>query len=240
MCTYCFICPTYGHYEYARAAVKSFFENTPNGVAIIVDDGHAEFHKFWDESWNVTAHHFKNSQGLTRSWNYGLAQARNMGAEYAICGNSDILFSPGWEVGPARLLADNSVALVGPLSNGPGLSNKQQNIWDHIAGYQPNDAKEDIMKVATELSQKYEATDCRVPRAINGFFMIGRTLRWWEGRFDDANIFHPHLRMGDEHELQKRFGQRGWKCLVSLRSYIFHYRSVTRGDKFKHGMWFRR
>src|ERR1017187_2426465 len=81
---HCFICPTYGQYDYARAAVKSFLQHTPGGVALVVDDGHPQFHKFWDDHWNVVAHRFRGRGGLTRSWNYGLKQARKMGAEYAI------------------------------------------------------------------------------------------------------------------------------------------------------------
>jgi GT2 family glycosyltransferase len=246
---HCFICPTYGCYDYARAAVKSFFEHTPSGVVVIVDDAHPGFHKFWDDKWNVIAHQFKQRRGLTRSWNYGLIQARNIGAKYAICGNSDILFTPGWDLGPTALLEDDTVGLVGPLSNAPGLISpkrnvwdQKQNIWDHVTGYEPSSTPERLAGVSAHLARLYKATDHLPVRAVNGFFMIGRTASWWEGKYDKRHVFNPAPRyamIGNEMELQRRHLARGWRSLVSLRTYIFHYRSVTRGEKFKVGMWHR-
>jgi GT2 family glycosyltransferase len=243
MNTCCFICPTYGHYDYSRAAVESFLRHTPGGLALVIDDGHPEFRKFWEDDWNVVAHHFNDQGGLTRSWNFGLARARELNAEFAICGNNDILFTPGWQVGPTVLLQNEAVGLVGPLSNGPGLSNKEQNIWDHVPGYQRMDSPAALTEVAAHLSTRYQPSDYRVVPQVNGFFMFGRVSRWWEGRYDDGHVFDPAPRFaltGNEEELQKRFNRRGWQSVVSLRTFIFHYRSVTRGDRFCHGMWYRR
>jgi len=240
---HCFICPTYGQYEYARAAVESFFQNTHGGVTVVVDDGHPKFHQFWDSHWNVVAHHFNERSGLTRSWNHGLTMAREIRAEYTICGNSDILFTPGWHIGPVALLADDSVGLVGPLTNGPGLTNELQNIWDHVPDYVPSDEPVCLAEAAQWLRKRYQPASCFAASRVNGFFMIGRTTRWWQGRYDNTHVFNPDRRYAlteNENELQDRFRSRGWHSLVSLRSYIFHYRAVTRGEQHKHGMWLRR
>lgn len=243
MCRHCFICPTYGHYEYARAAVESFLEFTPGGAVVVVDDGYPEFHRFWELEWPVVAHHFQDQRGVTRSWNLGLVLAREIGAKYTICGNSDILFAPNWHTGPESLLEDSSVGLVGPLSNGPGLTNRLQNIWDHLPGYKPSDLAQAISRVAAELTCRYDIDDHLAADAVNGFFMVGRTARWWEGAYDNEHVFDPtppFALVGSEHELQRRFRACGWRSVVSLRAFIFHYRSVTRGERFKRGMWYRR
>lgn len=243
LCEYCFICPTYGQYDYARAALASFFLHTPNGVAVVADDAHPDFHPFWNKRWRVVARPYKTRGGVTRSWNYGLSYARKIGAKYTICGNDDILFTPDWWKGPAELLAEPSLGIVGPLSNGPGLSNKLQNIWDHVRGYQTSDSPSALATVATRLRRQYPLEEHRLVPVVNGFFMIARTERWWEGAFDRRHVFNPHpsyAMVHSEHELQLRFLKLGWPNAVSLTSFIFHYRSVSRGDKFKHGLWYRR
>jgi len=53
-------------------------------------------------------------------------------------------------------------------------------------------------------------------------------------------VFDPAPRFAltqNEDELQARFQAAGWRSVVSLRSFIFHYRSVTRGEQSKHGRW---
>lgn len=243
MCMFSYICPTFGRYDYASAAIASFLAHTPDAVVVVVDDGHPRFHRFWDDSRVVIAHAFKEQGGLTRSWNFGLMHCRRIGARYTICGNDDVVFTPGWWRGPVALLEDESVGVVGPLTNAPGLTNKQQNVWDHIENYQPSDGADDLAGVARLLVNRYEAADCKPVRAVNGFLMISRTLRWWEGRFDDEHVFNPNSRFAmtqNEDELQARFRASGWRSVVSLSSYVFHYRSVTRGDQYKQGMWFRR
>lgn len=240
---YLFICPTYGNYCYSRAAVESFLTHTPAGLALVVDDGHEKFHKFWDDEWNVIAHHFETQAGLTRSWNFGLHRAKEIGVKYAICGNDDILFTPEWYVGPEALLEDDSVAIVGALSNGPGTSNELQNVWDHVPNYIVSDQPEQINAVAASLQHRYSLRQHLKTHEVNGFFMLSRTSRWWDGRFDENHVFDPDPQFSlqaSERELQNRFRRRGWRNVISLTTFIFHYRSVTRGDAFNQGMWCRR
>lgn len=240
---FCYICPVYGQYNYARAAVESFLAHTPSSVAVVIDDAHPDFYEFCDPDWSVIYHKFPGHGGLTRSWNYGLILAREMNAEYAICSNDDVLFTPNWHEGPAAILQDSSVGLVGPLTNGPGRSNRRQGIWKHIPDYTPSDASDALADVSISLSRKYALSDSLPVGTVNGFCMMARTKRWWEAAFDAKHVFNPGRRFAltrSEKEIQSRIREFGWRNLVSLRSFVFHYRSVTRGDRFKHGMWFRR
>ncbi len=48
-----FICPTYDAMaldKYTRKSLVSFFETTPNGVAIVVDDGSKSWSKDYEKS----------------------------------------------------------------------------------------------------------------------------------------------------------------------------------------------
>lgn len=238
-----YVCPTYGKYDYARIAVASFLAHTPDAVVVVVDDGHPNFYKFWDDHRVVVAHAFKEQRGLTRSWNFGLQASRKIGAKYTICGNDDVVFTPGWWRGPTALLENDIIGLVGPLTNAPGLNSTEQNIWDHVENYTASDKPEAMAKAAEMLTNRYKVGDCMPTRIVNGFLMVSRTARWWEGRYDVEHVFNPNPRFAliqNEDEIQARFRARGWRSAVSLTSFVFHYRSVTRGDKHKHGMWFRR
>jgi hypothetical protein len=44
---------------------------------------------------------------------------------------------------------------------------------------------------------------------------------------------------GNEDELQSRWRAKGMKFAAALGSFIFHYRSVSRGKKFAKGKWLR-
>jgi len=76
-----------------------------------------------------------------------------------------------------------SVGVVGPLSNAPGWTNTRQNIWDHVPDYEVSDAPEQLATVAGQLRRAaVEPPTALAVEAVNGFFMIARTARWWEGR----------------------------------------------------------
>jgi GT2 family glycosyltransferase len=47
------------------------------------------------------------------------------------------------------------------------------------------------------------------------------------------------MMTGNEDELQARWAKKGMKSGVVLSTFIFHYRSVSRGDKYKWGRWYR-
>jgi GT2 family glycosyltransferase len=70
--------------------------------------------------------------------------------------------------------------------------------------------------------------------------MFARTERWWEGRYSGENVFDPAMAMtGNEDELQKRWRKKKFRTGFCPQSFIFHYRAVSRGDRFKHRGWYR-
>jgi hypothetical protein len=70
---------------------------------------------------------------------------------------------------------------------------------------------------------------------------MARADVWWAGRYDDDHIYRPHNVMtGSEDELQARWAAQGRKAVVCPASFIFHYRSVSRGGDYLHGLWYRK
>lgn len=255
-----YICPTYKAKEldsYTRLALSSFFATTPNGVAIVVDDGSSSWSFDYEESLRQVApgkdirfKHFSSNGGLTRSWNFGLAEAESSGIDYVIAGNNDIIFTENWYKGMLHAL-DNGFELVGPVSNAPGITAKKLQQIDYILPeYQNTDNIDQLNSYARQLYSTYLGHV--IESSINGFFQLAKLESWVKGKFDSQHFYRPinfynskgkknatPLMTLNEDELQSRWKKLGMRSAICLSSFIFHYRAVTRGDKYKRGNWFR-
>lgn len=243
-----FIVPTYGHFDYAHIAVASFLRSVPDGHVFLSDDASPDANEL-DSSWfwdgipkdRVSVSRRTESGGVTKAWNDGLTFAGSHGYAYAICGNSDVICSEGF-LQPLLRAAD-TYQLAGPVTNTPGSTNPYaQSVKTHMPAYQLSDEIDDIDYTAYWLRNSLHPLMV-LETPINGFFMAGRTQAWWTDPYDGRHVFDPtpKFRMqGSEDELQKRWSQRGHKFAVVPRSFVFHYRSVSRGEKYARGLWLRR
>lgn len=251
----CLILPTYGHLAYAEKAARSFLENTKGARPVIcaVDDAtpgltNEDFAE-WAANLGIQhAHRFEENDGLTRSWNYGLQWARANGMRYAVCGNSDLIFSPGWDVGIIEALKDYD--LVGPVTNAAGWGTETQRVENHLdVDYAPDDSWDSIAATAERLrlagmpaqgltgplTSFVNGVTITVPEYLNGFCLVAKTETWIAGGYDRDHVFDPANKMTEnEVELQTRWvvGQGGRRAVVPS-SFVFHYRSVSRGDQYK-------
>lgn len=255
------ICPTHREedlHEYTAATLRSFFETTANGIAIVVDDASPGWEPIHESHLKTLARYagqecfvfrYKEWGGLTRSWNQGLRLARDLGCDYVICGNNDILFPPLWYQGLLHALGQG-YSLVGPLSNAPGTG-KAQEVWRYYKDYEVSDSLSDLSKVQTYLIKNHMGEV--VEQRINGFFQMARTETWWLGKYDDDNVYKPcnnftsegyknatPLMTLNEDELQGRWAKLGFKSASVPSSFIFHYRAVTRGKRHLKGKWHRK
>lgn len=258
-----FICPTYNAREldpYTRTALTSFLDTTPQGVAIVVDDGsrgwtdaYARSLQSLTQSRPGTEMHiiqFPLAGGLTRSWNAGLALADKLGLTYAIAGNNDVIFTPSWYSGMVHALA-HGYDLVGPLSNAPGTTaNGLQEIERYYSDYELTDDPVSLQQVAQTLHETYLGHV--VEHSINGFFQMATLDSWRKGMYSATEYYRPRndirsngkrnptpLTSGNEDELQQRWHQLEMPSAIVLSSFIFHYRAVSRGDAYKRGRWYR-
>jgi len=258
-----FICPTYNALalaHYTRKALESFFDTTPFGVAIVVDDGSEGWTKeYADSLYKIGSQQagtelhiirFREKGGLTRSWNAGLREADELGLDYAVASNNDVIFSYQWYTGLLHAL-NNGYSLVGPLSNAPGVTAKGwQEIQRYMDSYALTDNLNEIDKVAAYLRDSYLGKVVTSPG--NGFFMLAAMATWRAGKYDATDHFcpvnnimpsgklnHTPLMTGNEDELQHRWQKLGLKSAVVPSSFIFHYRAVSRGEKYKKGAWYR-
>lgn len=264
--TLAIIIPSCGHFDYVRRAVQSAIVNTRTGdgrrpLALLVDDASPELatssalrllmpdcRRLGER---IVVHRFAENGGLLRSLNKGLELARRFGAKYTCCANSDLIFTPGWNL-PLERALDTGYSLVGPITNTPGTE-VSQCVTKWWPDYALSDDATELAQLAEGLRAQYGE---RVETAtVNGFCLFAKTETWWRHAYDrDAlQVFCPRndynsrgqpnptpfMTLG-EYELQRRWHAAGLKTGFCPASFVFHYRSVSRGDRHKKGLWLRR
>jgi glycosyltransferase involved in cell wall biosynthesis len=152
------IVPSCGHFDFVYRTLVSLesARNDETTDYIVIDDASAD----WDAiDWsffprpNCYKFHFNAREGLTRSWNQGLTLARAEGYRYAVCANSDLVFSPG-SLNHLVSALESGAPLVGPLTNAPGHC-PWQNVRPFLAGGEElliDDSIESISNISRKLA----------------------------------------------------------------------------------------
>lgn len=253
------VIPVYGHYRYALSACRSVVASLQSCVLLVLDDatpgwpevdGWADFRCFLDEmpAGRRYFHRFPKNGGLTRSWNLGLLMARDSGCDVVCVTNSDVLFASNWSKAVGRSL-ESGWSLVGPVTNAPGTSVKQ-NVRLYLDRYVPDDNQSSIDRVGEELESRHGQT-C-ISGTLNGFCLVALTETWFRNSWSEREVFRPRndfdsrgrpnptpLMTLQEYELQSRWHGRGLKTGFCPGSFVFHYRSVTRGKRYAGRDFFR-
>jgi GT2 family glycosyltransferase len=251
--TICLVLPTHNDLDYAAKAASSFMRTVSEShmlpMVCAVDDASDgvtdEQYADWARENGIQEfHRFPETGGMTRSWNYGVRVAHRIGAEYTVCGNADTVFSTGWVVGIVSALRDHDLA--GPVTNASGWGTPRQNVKAYLPDYVPDDST--IEQVAALLASKPtisltpaqlafgpngNGATLAMPEFLNGFCVVAKTSTWFAGAFDSQNVFDPSkINSENEVELEVRWMANRLRLALVPSSFVFHYRSVSRGDKF--------
>lgn len=224
------IIPSYGHFDYVRNAVASLLSSTPEAQCLLIDDGSPAWNARLENDFRVASprvhvHRFPKNGGLTRSWNLGAEMAKEMGLKYVVFGNSDVWFPRGWW-DPIATALDRGWAVVGPLTNAPGHQFHQQ-VRKYITSNNRKFDKAAIQKLQDLMLANLKGV--RKMGYVNGFMFAMKTEDVDKYRFDEEHLFDPRNKLvGNESELQVRVAKRGGAIGASLRSFVFHFRSVSR------------
>jgi glycosyltransferase involved in cell wall biosynthesis len=256
-----YILPTHGHFDYARRCLESLLDssNARASVAVVVvDDASPD----WSDDWctedlpfgsKVIRYRFDKQGGLTRSWNAGfLLTLDKLSPDYVVAGNSDILVPRDWQ--NSMIGALKTCMFTGPTTNRPGATiDNLQDIRNWYPDYVESDSFGQIQAVRDILESKY-GSNVERPSPINGFFMCGQSQTWLDYAHDAHNVFPPSIDTmpsGRPNPTPLMTGQEDWLNAkvkasskwngVALGSFVFHYRSVSRGEKYaKQTGFFRR
>lgn len=241
------IVATSDHVDLAYGAVKSAREGSrawhfdEEHLYIYDDATPAQRQGLWNTFQELLPeariHRFSVRAGCTAAWNAGLRRAKDAGCEIAVITNDDVIFSPGWDLGLEEAIETYRYQLVGPVTNAPGTANPElQQVKTYLPQYQPSDHPAAIANTASQLARLGDPS----PRKskVNGFCMAATVKDWWAYAFDEQNVFNPTYRVEySEDDYQKRGRVRGMEAAVCPGSFVFHYRSATRGEKFRRGLW---
>lgn len=223
------IIPTYGCFDYAELATKSFLDSESESVAIIVDDCSPDWNEEWLSSFDksrIIVHRFNENKGLTRSWNWGIRKSSAINAKFVMVGNSDLLFPKNW-FKPFESQFSLGWEFLGPLTNAPG-NRPIQNIKKYLPEYTVSDTTESLENTMHKLSLLNIKP--AIHGNINGFCMVGRPRSWrFYDMFDEERYPMTHQESNFFSRVFKSGG--GSTVGVVTGSFIFHYRSVTKGLK---------
>ncbi len=218
-------------YEDVRRCLNSVISRTSLPYRlVIVDDGSDEktraFLADFAETQQVHLIRHENAKGYTLAANAGLQACIG---EFCVLLNSDTEVSTGWI---DRLLdymrRDPQVGIVGPLSNTaswqsiPELSNN----GDWAQNQLPEGL--DVETMARMVSSGAHRRGIQLG-FINGFcLLLRREMLDVIGLFDELNFGSGY---GEENDLCVRARRAGWKLLVADDCFVFHYQSVSYGDR---------
>jgi len=224
------VIPVYNHLSYAVRAVASL-ARTVDCLALIVDDMSTDFgefrHRIIEAAGQNRIELLEQHQhiGMSSVLNIGLARAREVGARYTVCANSDVLFSPGWWEPLAAAL--EHYRFVGPVTNAPGHIPRQnvRGVTGPALYRKMTDHQANIDAVGAAVRKKGRTTGTQ---KLNGFCIAAETATWFECQ-DNGFIFDPALLDGNEDAVMARARAKGMVLGIVASSYVFHYRGVTRG-----------
>lgn len=224
------IIPSFNHFEYVHLACESAAK-TPGAVVIIIDDASPQWpgdrivRGYLPSTVPFVIRRYDHNAGLSRSWNAGLRICRDMGLPYAVCGNSDLVFSDGWWEPMEAALQTHDFA--GPVTNAPGHVSAQ-NVANYLQNYRISDDPDDIYQTGSSLRSKCVPLIRR--SMINGFCIAGKTESFIQL---SSEPFDPSIPLaGNEDDFFDRAKDRNLTACIVPTSFVFHYRSVTR--RFHH------
>lgn len=255
------VIPSYGHFPYVESAIRSAFATTTASLCVLLlDDASPD----WEAAGNPLYERLKaefgdrlrgisyaENGGLTRSWNAGLSyfNSPECRTKFICCANSDLIFGRHWD--KPLCVAAETHAIVGPLTNTPGTC-KHQNVKNWLSVYKPYDAVDYVNSIGHMLYKHY-VNEVETVNAINGFCLFAKRETWFSGAYDADHVFRPRndfnskgqpnptpLMTLNEDELQARWRLLGRRAGVCLGSFVFHYRSVSRGERYAKGDWVRK
>jgi GT2 family glycosyltransferase len=220
------IIPSFNHFDYVHLAVESAAK-TPGAIVIIMDDaspkwpGDRVVRGYLPQNIPFVVQRYDTNAGLSRSWNAGLRICRNLGLPYAVCGNSDLVFSNGWWEPIKQALQSHDFA--GPITNAPGHVGAQ-NVTRQLADYELSDDPDDIDMTAQRLRKNAAPPESR--SLINGFCIAGRTASFFDVAKEPFDSTIPMA--GNEDDFFERAKSKGMSSCFVPQSFVFHYRSVSR------------
>jgi GT2 family glycosyltransferase/glycosyltransferase involved in cell wall biosynthesis len=209
---------TYNNLDYTRQCVESIFEKTayPEYEILIVDNGSQDGTLEYLDAIDAKQ---KNLQVIRNEENLGFARGNNQGAqsaigEYLVFLNNDTVVTHGWLVRLVELLQDQSIGMVGPVTNSASNEAKISVTYETI---------DDLDQFAQEYTQVHNGETFEI-RAL-AFFCAA--LR--KDTFNQIGPLDERYRLGmfEDDDYALRVKQSGYKIICTEDVFIHHWGGVS-------------
>jgi O-antigen biosynthesis protein len=164
--------------------------------------------------------------GYTKSVNIGLKSAD---ADFVICLNSDTVVTRNWAIKLLNpILNDSDIGITSPLSNA-ALWQSVPEILDQKGKYKINSLPIglNLESFSLEIEKEFYGQYTEV-KLINGFCLCTRMSLIKElGYFDEVNF---PIGYGEETDFCIKTAMLGYKLLVKLDTYVYHFKSSSFGE----------
>jgi len=220
-------------YHQVKECFDSIITNTHEPYELIlINDNSNELTKSLLETYcqqynNIRTITNTTTQGYTKSLNIGL---KEVNTSFVIIVNSDVVVTPNWSkklLSP--MLISEEIAITSPLSNA-ALWQSIPFIFDEKGNYSinslPNGYSLDTFSFEVEEQFKGKIANVCI---INGFCMgFRRSLLDHVGYFNERDF---PMGYGEETDYCIRTCKLGYKILVKMDTYIYHYKSSSFNHK---------
>jgi GT2 family glycosyltransferase len=193
--------------RYTRPCLDSLNAGYPHRI-ILVDNGSTD--ETCEEAGRLVGPSFQHrryetNSGTARSWNYGIADGFEKGADYVLVLNNDILCHPECINRMARRMQRNDVALATAFD-----------VREEVA------APEDVFRIPAD------SKDGVAESAHPNFSAFALTRDCWEtvGTFDEG-FFPAYFEDNDYH---RRIVLAGLKAVAHPPAMFYHYGSRTQNE----------
>ena len=178
-------------------------------------------------------------RGLTHSWNLAYRFFRDGQYDACILSNDDVRFPKGFSHG--LLKGTRKFTVVCPISNLPTRNPKmfRQQWLRHYTSVKATGRGSNRDAIQKMLEKRFAKRPYKHINGVNGFcFAFGRGVSKF-GVSDDV-LFNGHLNTKNEILLCRRVRSRGGVAVLSMRSYVFHWKRGTYNElnlKHSNQLW---
>ena len=214
-----------------RCLASVIRHTSPPYTLILIDDGSADSTRTFLADFaqchsHVTLLRNDSARGYTYAANQGLRHSR---ADFVLLLNSDTIVTPGWlDRLVAAATADDSIGMVGPLSNTASWQSVPQVAQGADWAQNPLPTGVDLDNWAVQIAESSGQIHPPMP-LLNGFcLLIRRSLIDAIGFFDEESFGAGY---GEENDYALRARAAGFHLTLADDAYVFHAQSRSYSDE---------